>query len=245
LKIGIIGGVGRMGQGLALRLVKNHDVIITSRNIEKATLIASELESTARSCYKDSMQGSIKGASDKDAVKESDTIIITVPAEAVLPLMQELKTYFRPEQIVISAVVSMKKSQGAFMHIPLSKTNPTIYTAESEEHKSSAELIQEIIKPTNVVAAFHTVPAHYLSNLNETQDIDVFIAGDDESAVNTVSKLICEIPNLRPLKVGPLENSRQVESMTPLLLNVATLNNLKEPSIRIVPWIPPSYGACA
>ncbi len=107
-----------------------------------------------------------------------------------------------------------------------------------------AELIQEIIKPTNVVSALHTVPASYLSNLEETQDIDVFVAGNEEAAVSTISKLICEIPNLRPLRVGPLENSRAIESMTPLLLNVATLNNLKDPSIRIVPWIPPAYGAC-
>ncbi|MGZ4850588.1 MAG: NADPH-dependent F420 reductase, partial [Candidatus Bathyarchaeia archaeon] len=198
MKIGIIGGTGRMGSGLALRLTRNHDVFITSRNMEKATQIAKELEVIAKAFYKNSMQGSIKGASEIDAVKESETVIITVPAESAITVIQELRTYFRSEQIVISAVVSMKKSQGTFRHIPLSKSNPTNIFAESEEHKSTAELIQEIIKPTNVVSAFHTVPASYLSNLEETQDIDVFIAGNDEKAVNTVSKLICEIPNLRP-----------------------------------------------
>ena len=245
MKIGIIGGTGRMGSGLALRLSKKHDVFITSRNLEKATKTAKELESIAHSFYKNNMEGSIKGASEIDSVKLSETVIITVPAEAALQVIQELKTYFRPEQIIVSAVVSMMRSQGTFRHIPLSKSSPTNVFAESEEHKSTAELIQEIIKPTNVVSALQTVPASYLSNLVETQDIDVFVAGNDEVSVSTVSKLLCEIPNLRPLKVGPLENSREIESMTPLLLNVATLNNLKDPSIRIVPWIPPAYGACA
>ena len=45
-------------------------------------------------------------------------------------------------------------------------------------------------------------------------------------------------PNLRVLRVGPLSNSRFVESITPLVLNAAILNNLKDPSIRIVPWFP-------
>ncbi len=234
-----------MGSGLALRLTKNHEVFITSRNTEKAMRKAEELEVEARAFCKNSMQGSSRGVSEVDAVKKSETVIITVPAESSIPIIHELRPYFRPEQIVISAVVSMKRSQGTFRHIPLSKAKSTNIFAESEEHKSTAELIQEIVKPTNVVSAFHTVPASYLSNLEETQDIDVFVAGDDELSVSIVSKLICEIPNLRPLNVGPLENSRVIESMTPLLLNVATLNNLKDPSIRIVPWIPPAYGACS
>jgi NADPH-dependent F420 reductase len=245
LKIGIIGGTGRMGSGLALRLAKKHEVLITSRNLEKASKTAKELETTARAFYKNSLKGTIHGASEIDAVKQSEIVIVTVPAESALLVIQALKPYFRSEQIVVSAVVSMKKSQGIFRHIPLSKSDAVNIFAEGEEHKSSAELMQQIIKPTKVVSAFHTVPASYLSNLEETQDIDVFVAGTDESAVSVVSKLICEIPNLRPLRVGPLENSRAIETMTPLLLNVAILNNLKDPSIRIVPWIPPAYGACA
>jgi predicted dinucleotide-binding enzyme len=50
--------------------------------------------------------------------------------------------------------------------------------------------------------------------------------------------LVRDIPGLRPLRVGPLENSKWVESLIPLLLNAAILNNLHDPSIRIVPWIP-------
>jgi len=43
------------------------------------------------------------------------------------------------------------------------------------------------------------------------------------------------------LRVGPLSNSRMVESITPLLVNAAILNNLKDPSIRIVPWFPSDF----
>jgi hypothetical protein len=159
--------------------------------------------------------------------------------------MQELGAYFRENQVVVSAIVSMKRRQGIFRHIPLSK--PTLASCADETaavQKSVAELIQEIVKPASVVSSFHTVPAVYLTDTEETLNIDVFVAGNDDWAVTAASKLVCEIPNLRPLKAGPLENSRLIEAMVPLLLTVATLNELKEPSIRVIPWIPTAYNGC-
>ncbi len=244
MKIGIIGGVGRMGSGLAFRLSKNHDVLITSRNFEKAIQTAETLETNARGFHKNSMQGEINGASDEDAIEQSEIVIITLPAEATLPAIQELKAHFRQNQIIISTVVSMKKSQGTFRHVPLSKPATTSFTDETGSMKSVAELIQEFVRPANVVSSFHTVPAAYLTDIEKVLNVDVFVAGNDDTAVSAASKLICEIPNLRPLKVGPLENSRLIESMVPLLLNVANLNDLKEPLIRVIPWIPSAYSGC-
>jgi NADPH-dependent F420 reductase len=239
LRLGIIGGTGRMGRGLALRLVKNHAVVIGSRSSDKAEKTAEELNAIARGFYKNKMEGYIKGSSNADAIKHSETVIVTIPPKFTLPVIKQFKEYFLPEQIVVSTVVSMKKRKGIFWYTPLSRKGNA-----GEETKSAAELTQEIIRPTHVVSAFHTVPAAYLSSLDEVLNVDVFVAGNDDSAINEVSKLICDIPNFRPLKIGPLENSRLIESMVPLLLNAATLNNLEEPSIRVVPWIPTSYGAC-
>jgi len=91
------------------------------------------------------------------------------------------------------------------------------------------------------VSAFQTVPAAYLENVDSVMNIDVLVAGDDESAIRCVSNLIMDIANLRPLRVGALVNSTFTESLTPLLLNVAILNKLQEPAIRIVPWMPKSF----
>ena len=74
--------------------------------------------------------------------------------------------------------------------------------------------------------------------LAQPGDVIVVEAGDDEMAVEVVMGLARDIPGLRPLRVGPLENSKWVESLTPLLLNAAILNHLHDPSIRIVPWSP-------
>jgi NADPH-dependent F420 reductase len=107
-----------------------------------------------------------------------------------------------------------------------------------DEARSAAELIQEAVAPVKVVSAFQTVPAEYLNDVEAILDLDVLVAGDDEMAVDAVMGLARDIPGLRPLRVGPLENSKWVESLTPLLLNAAILNHLHDPSIRIVPWSP-------
>ena len=164
MKIGIIGGVGRMGGGLAFRMAKNHDVLISSRNFEKAVQTAKRLEADSRDFHKSNMLGSINGASAKDAVEQSETVIVTIPADATLSVMQELKPYFHQNQIVISTIVSMKRTQGIFRHIPISKPNAASGEVEATEQKSVAELIQEIVRPASVVSSFHTIPAIYLTD---------------------------------------------------------------------------------
>jgi predicted dinucleotide-binding enzyme len=93
-----------------------------------------------------------------------------------------------------------------------------------------------------VVSAFQTVPASYLGDLDSVLNIDVLVSGQDEHALQTVAEIIHDIPNLRALRVGPLSNSKLVESITPLLRNAAILNNLRDPSIRIVPWFPSDFA---
>jgi hypothetical protein len=130
----------------------------------------------------------------------------------------------------------MKKIKGLFHYTPVSGKATAPY-----QGKSVAEIIQEIVEPTPVVTAFQTVPATYLNNIDSVMNIDVLIASDHNAAIKLISRLICDIPNLRPLHVGPLDNSRLIESLTPLLLNAAVLNNLQDPSIRVVPWMPASF----
>ena len=169
-------------------------------------------------------------------MKESELVVVTLPPKATIPALTDLKAHLDHEQIVISTVVPMQRREKLFYFASLDAGGGYV-----PEGKSAAEVIQEIIKPVPVVSAFQTVPAAYLNNIDAVLNIDVLIAGDDEFSITMVSKLVRDIPNLRPLRVGPLENSKWIESFTPLLLNAAILNGLHDPSIRIVPWLPTSY----
>lgn len=227
-----------MGRGLTVRWALKHEILIGSRTLEKAQAAAKELEKIARGFYQSEMKGSIIGKLNADAIKESDVIVVTLPPEAVVSSLTELRQYMNPDQVVVSTVVAMKKKKGLFRCATISAKELGI-----GEDLSAAEVIQDLVKPTPVVSAFQTVPAAYLSNIDSVLNLDVLIAGDDALAVNIVSKLVRDIPNLRPLRTGPLENSKWIESITPLLLNAAVLNNLQEPSLRVVPWMPASYTA--
>jgi hypothetical protein len=85
-----------------------------------------------------------------------------------------------------------------------------------------------------IVSAYHTICAAALQAREQVLKADVLICGDDAEAVDIVVGLTGEIKSLRPLKVGPLAASALVESLTPMLLNVARKNKIKEAGITIV-----------
>ena len=236
VKIGIIGGTGNMGRGLAIRLALKHDLLIGSRSLEKARRIAKERQDVARGFYQNEIQGSFQGVLNSTAMKMSDIVIVSLPSKAIVTALTQLKEYLNPKQTIVSNVVPMVKRGKLFRYSPLSNGDNGSYSKNS-----AAEVIQHIVKPIPVVCAFQTVPAAYLNNCDSILNIDVLIASNDDTAIDLISKLILDIPNLRPLNVGPLDNSRFIESLTPLLLNAAILNNLQTPSIRVVPWWPTSF----
>jgi NADPH-dependent F420 reductase len=236
LKIGILGGTGNMGRGLAIRLGLKHDILIGSRSLDKAQKIAKERKDVARGFYQEEIQGSFRGVLNSTAVNEADVVIVSLPSKAIIPTLTELKEYLNPKQTIVSNVVPMVRKNKLFHYSPVEYEEKSQYSG-----KSAAEVIQEIVEPIPVVCAFQTVPAVYLNNCDSILNIDVLIASNNDDAIVLVSKLILDIPNLRPLNVGPLDNSRFIESLTPLLLNASILNNLQTPSIRVVPWLPSSF----
>jgi len=85
-----------------------------------------------------------------------------------------------------------------------------------------------------LVSAFHNVSANKLANIKKKMDMDVFICGDHEEANNVVSDLVKDIPGLNPMMAGPLEVSCMVESITPLLVNLAKFTKKKHLGIKSV-----------
>ena len=227
MKICILGGTGSMGTGLTSRWVLNHDIYIGSRSQEKAETIAERLRRLAQGFYQNEMKGSITGLENRDAIGEADVIVVCFPPKATVPALTGLKDHISEDQTVISTVVPMTRKDRLYY-----------FSSMGVGEKSAAEVVQELVAPIPVVSAMQTVPAAYLNNIDAVLNLDVLVAGDDEVSVAVVSRLIRDIPNMRPLKVGPLVNSKFVEAITPLLLNAAILNGLHDPSIRIVPWFP-------
>jgi len=213
-----------------------HDVWLGSRRIEKAEAVSREYESVARGFYGNRMKGSIKGVVNADIPSLVEVVVLTLPPKHAIETVKTLKDKLTSQHVVVSVIVPMARDGKLFTY------SPVVVGGKADYEKSAAELVAEEIGNIPVVSAFQTVPASYLGDLDSVLNVDVLVSGQDEHALQTVSRMTHDIPNLRALRVGPLSSSKMVESITPLLINAAILNNLKDPSIRIVPWFPSDFS---
>lgn len=185
----------------------------------------------ASRCYGAEMHGTIVGAANPQAAAESDLVALTIPHENAVAYVRSLRSAIGPNKIVISPVVPMRRMEGWLRYRPYP---PSLLTPSGTWYSSAAEVFARELSSNKVVAALHTLPAAKLADPTQTLDYDVLLCGDDPQALATVSGLVKEIPRLRPLHAGPLAAASLVEALTPLLLNVAALNKIKDPSIRII-----------
>jgi NADPH-dependent F420 reductase len=232
MRIAIVGGTGDLGRGLALHWSKTHDVVIGSREEKRALDTSQELSKKARDHYGDSMDGSIKGLENSQAVKGAGIIILTIPHSTISSTIVSIRDSVKPGQLLVSPVVPMEKVGPTFKYKP--------YQASSNESKSAAETLANMLpQGVDIASAFHTVPAGRLQNVGEVLDADVVISSDTRQVFDRVVQLVTAIPNLRPLYGGRLDMASQIESITPLLLNLhansrATGKAMNEPTIKFV-----------
>lgn len=223
MRISIIGGTGGMGEGLALRWALNHDILIGSRDIEKAKNTASEYEKRAREYYKN-INGSIKGGDNIEIAKDCDLLILSIPYEYTRDTCSRISKVVRDDTIILSPIVPMRKGKNGFEYIPM-----------HDNVKSATEIvIENISKRERIVSTLHTISEVKLRDLDASLDCDVYIAGDNINNVKKISELLQEIKGLRPLYIGDLTLAYQIEVLTPMLLNVGIKNKIKHPALRII-----------
>jgi NADPH-dependent F420 reductase len=218
MKIAILGGTGSIGEGFALRWAEKHEILVCSREIERAINVASDYKNILSN--KGIQCCGITGCGNETAIKEADVVVLSVPYQGVVSLLEKLSPLFK-NQIVISLVVPMTKNKW-FEYTP-------------PKQGSAALEIQEILpKTVKVVSSYHNVSARKLANIELNLDYDVVVCGDDDGAKKTVMELTHEIKNLRPLDGGGLASSYMIESLTPFLINLAIRNRLSDLGVKFV-----------
>jgi NADPH-dependent F420 reductase len=170
------------------------------------------------------MTGSITGDENLAVTKSSDILLLSIHYEHIAEMCSQLSRQLRDDCIVITPIVPMEKTGAGFVYIPLEQAK-----------KPAAEMVADNLPPrSRIVSAFHTISEARLKNITESLESDTFVCGDDRNIVSTVNSLISEIAGLRPIYLGPLSISYQAEILTPMLLNSAHRNKIKNPGIRIV-----------
>ncbi|MEX0640661.1 MAG: NADPH-dependent F420 reductase [Nitrosopumilaceae archaeon] len=223
MKIGIIGGTGGMGKGFAIRWCINHDILVGSRDAERASKSAEEYTNTAKEAY-GKINGSISGNDNVSIAKESDVLVLSIPYENIDSTCSQILPQIKDSCVVISPIVPMTKTELGFEFIPIKENKPFSYQLVVKYMKDKSKL----------VSAFHVISEKKLVNPTLTLDYDIFVCGDDQNSVNVVNGLINEIKGLRPIYLGPGSLSYFAEVATPLLLNAMIKNKLNNPGIKII-----------
>ena len=223
MKIGIIGGTGGMGKGFALRWCKKHEILIGSRDAERATSAAKEYSNFAKETYGE-INGTISGKDNLSVAKESDVLVLSIPYENIDTTCSQLLSEINDQCVVISPIVPMTKTDVGFECIAI-KDNKAFSHQTVEKHMKDK---------TKLVSAFHVISEKKLVNPTLSLDYDIFVVGDDKNSIEIVNNLINEIEGLRPIYLGPGTLAYLVEMSTPLLLNAMIRNKMKNPGIKLV-----------
>ena len=200
--IGILGGTGQLGTGLALRFTQaGYKVIIGSRSHGNAAQAVEKLKADH-----DGLQLDLSGADNKTAAAEADLVILTVHYEHLTDLLDQLKAE-TSGKIVVSTINPLTFAGGKAGLLPVAAN-------------SVAELVQEKLPDAKVTAGFNTVSAALLSNLDKPLDEDILIAGDDKAARSEVANLANAIPGLKGVEAGPLRIAKYLEEMIVLIISL-------------------------
>lgn len=219
MKIAILGGTGSIGEGFALRWAQDEEIIIGSRTQKKAKKAADRYFSEMESCGFDTSGIKISGFDNYNAAKRADLVILSVLFEHVFTLIEAVYDTLE-NKILVTPIVPMKRMGNHFVYSP-------------PPQGSAALAIKEVVPTsTRVVSVYHNIAAGKLKDMECEMEYDAVICSDDEDAKKVLFDLTHKIGCLRPLDGGPLAVSNIVESITPLLLNLAQMNGLEDVGIR-------------
>ena len=216
LKVGLIGGTGEEGRGLALRWSSaGAKVTIGSRSIERAELAAAEINKVLGGSY-------LLHGTNREAIAGADVVLLTVPFDHAAATLEAHAADFTADSILvdITVPVSFDKAGAHYIELP--------------EGSASEHLRARLPDRVHLVAAFKTEPAHLLAEHNKALDCDVFVASDSKEAKARVVEAISFIEGARPVDAGKLESARALERMTVLAIGINRRYKIKTARYRIV-----------
>ncbi|MFX0087369.1 MAG: NADPH-dependent F420 reductase [Candidatus Hodarchaeota archaeon] len=208
-KIGLIGGTGPIGQGLALRWgIAGESIILGSRQQDKADRISQQINDKLDSNL-------IIPRTNKKCIEEADIIIITVPFNHLISTIKPFTKLLTEDHIIVDVTVPLK---------PFQKGKMIDLLSESEIGAKSATELLNKITPSEipVIGAFKTISNRILLDVDRLPILtqDVFIFGHNEAAKNIIKEKITLIRNLRPVDAGSVLSARHIEHFTAFLIGL-------------------------
>ncbi|GBC98397.1 hypothetical protein HRbin17_00909 [bacterium HR17] len=194
MRIGVLGGTGRMGRGLAKAWAKaGHEIILGSRDPDRARRIAATIAQET--------SGQVRGADLETAARDGEVVVLSLPYRACADWLQRLRDALRGKIIV--------DITNPFAAVPAGQTSGV------EENAKALGV------PARWVAAFKT---NFWTTLDQPLNKDgivrdCFYCGDDRDAKKVVAELIAQV-GYRPVDCGDLTAARTLDLMVPLMIDL-------------------------
>ena len=213
MDIGIIGGTGPAGRGLALRAaMAGTSVVIGSRQAERASEVAADVASRTGAGA-----GAITGAANED-VCGADLVVVATPWEGTIATVSPLAEALSG-RVVVSMVNALAKEGRSFL-------------ALVPPRGSMAGAVQAALPSSLVSAAFHHLPASQMERPEAAVEADVLVCSDHPAATAATIALVDRIGGLRGVDAGDLAQAAAIEAFTAVLITV-NIRNRAHAAIRL------------
>ena len=196
--VGILGGTGPAGRGVAIRLAcAGYDVVIGSRDDARAQETASTLHPRG--------DGNVRGATNEGAAA-CDLIVVATPWDSAVSTVSALK-----DSLANKTVISMVNA--------LAREGKELVPLYPPRGSMAAQLAFTLPAST-IVGAFHHLPASEMENLDSGLDADVVIFSDDDEARKAVAGIVDAMPGLRAVIAGSMSLASAIEAFTAVCVSI-------------------------
>lgn len=213
MKLAFVGGTGPEGLGLAIRFAASgHHVAIGSRSTERGEEGAAKIAEAVPGA-------TVSGGENAATVAGADVVFLTFPYSGQAPTLEAIGGAL--DGAIVCDVVA-----------PLEFVRGKGAVALDVDGNSAAEEAATALPNARVVSAFQNMSAEKLMELDKPVEADVLVCGDDKEAKAVIMALADEIDGVRGVDGGALGNSRYVEMLTSLLINLNRVHKTQT-SVRI------------
>ena len=196
--VGILGGTGPAGRGVALRLASaGFDVVIGSRDTSRAIDVAKSLHAR--------LDGDIKGSSNEVAAV-CDIGVVATPWDSAVATVTTLRAQLAGK-IVISMVNALTREGRELL---------PLYPPRG----SMAAQLAFALPESRVVGAFHHLPAAQMQDLDSGLAADVLIFSDHADALDHIVDIVNVMPGLRAVAAGSMSLASPIEAFTAVCISV-------------------------
>lgn len=213
MKLAFVGGTGPEGLGIAMRMARaGHEVAIGSRSTERGEEGAAKVREAVPGAR-------ASGGANADVIGDADVVFLTFPYSGQEATLEALAGALEGK-LVRNVVAPLEFQQGigaVALNVP----------GNSALQESMAQL-----PGSRVVSAFQNMSAEELQHLDHPINADVLVCGRDAEAKQTVIGLANQIEGVRGIDAGGPSQSRYVEMLTSLLINL-NRKHKTQTSIRI------------